>query len=118
MARATTLAVVEAPYYRTAILKGLPRRRILTHHVLRNSLPASVTVVAAQFGYLVGGLVVVERLFNYPGIGKLLLDSAVHHDIRVVEACALTLAVLIMVANLVADVSYGVLNPRVRYAGR
>jgi peptide/nickel transport system permease protein len=116
MARAGTLDVVESQYYRTAVLKGLPRWQVIWRHVLRNSLPPTVTVVALQTGFLVGGLVVIETLFNYPGLGKLLLDSAVGHDVIVLEAGAMTTGVIIMALNLFADLSYGLLNPRIRLA--
>jgi len=84
--------------------------------VLTNSLPPTISVVSLQVGYLVGGVVVIETLFNYPGIGKLTLDSAIGHDLQVLESTVLMIAVLYMVTNLVADVLYGILNPRVRLA--
>ena len=116
MARAGTVEVLHSNYTRTAILKGLPRRTVIWRHVLRNSLLPTISVVSVQIGYLVGGLVVIETLFNYPGVGKLVLDSAVGHDLPVLEATVLMVAVLYSVANLVADLLYGVLNPRVRFA--
>ena len=117
MARAGTIEVLSMPYVRTAVLKGLPRRRVVTHHVLRNALLPTVTVVGAQIGWLVGGLVVVETLFNYPGIGKLMIDSATLHDIKVLEATVLVVAAIYMVSNLAADVVVAALSPRVRYGG-
>ena len=116
MARAGTVDVLHANYTRTAILKGLPRRTVIWRHVLRNSLLPTISVISVQVGYLVGGLVVIETLFSYPGIGKLVLDSAIGHDLAVLEATVLMVAVLYMVSNLVADLLYGVLNPRVRLA--
>lgn len=116
MARAGTVESLHSNYVRTAILKGLPRRTVITRHVLRNALLPTISVVSVQVGYLVGGLVVIETLFNYPGIGKLVLDSAVGHDLPVLEATVLTVALLYMVSNLVADVLYAVLNPRIRLA--
>jgi peptide/nickel transport system permease protein len=116
MARAGTVDVLHANYTRTAILKGLPRRTVIWKHVLRNSLLPTISVISVQVGYLVGGLVVIETLFSYPGIGKLVLDSAIGHDLAVLEATVLMVAVLYMVSNLVADLLYGVLNPRVRLA--
>jgi peptide/nickel transport system permease protein len=116
MARAGTVDALLSNYTRTAILKGLPRRTVIWRHVLRNSLLPTISVVSVQVGYLVGGLVIIETLFNYPGIGKLVLDSAVGHDLPVLEATVLMVAILYMVSNLVADVLYGVLNPRVRLA--
>jgi peptide/nickel transport system permease protein len=116
MARAGTVESLHSNYVRTAILKGLPRRTVITRHVLRNALLPTISVVLVQVGYLVGGLVVIETLFNYPGIGKLVLESAVGHDLPVLEATVLTVALLYMVSNLVADVLYAVLNPRIRLA--
>jgi peptide/nickel transport system permease protein len=114
MARAGVIEVLDMPYVRTAVLKGLPRRRVVTRHVLRNGLLPTVTVIGAQIGWLVGGLVVVETLFNYPGIGKLMADAATFHDIRVLEATVLVVAAIYMLANLGADVIMALLNPRVR----
>lgn len=118
MARAGTLQVVESGYYRSAVLKGLPRWRIVTHHVLRNALPPTITVTAIQAAGLVSGLVVIETLFNYPGIGQLLLNSAVNHDVPVLEATTLLIGLIIMTANLLADISYGLLDPKIREAVR
>jgi peptide/nickel transport system permease protein len=114
MARAGTVEALGSNYVRTATLKGLPRRTVLVRHVLRNSLLPTITVVSVQVGYLVGGLVVIETLFSYPGLGKLTLDAAIGHDLPVLEACVLVTALLYGVANLVADVVTGLLNPRVR----
>ena len=116
MARAGTIEVLDSNYVRTAVLKGLPRRVVVTRHVLRNSLLPSITVISAQVGYLVGGLVVVEQLFNYPGIGQLIYTSATGHDVPVLEASVLMIAIIYTVANLCADLLYGVLNPRIRLA--
>jgi peptide/nickel transport system permease protein len=114
MARAGTVEALDSNYVRTAVLKGLPRRTLIWRHVLRNALLPTISVVSVQVGYLFGGLVVTETLFNYPGIGKLLLDSAVGHDLPVLEASVLVIAVLYMLSNLVADSLYAVLNPRIR----
>jgi peptide/nickel transport system permease protein len=114
MARAGTITVLDSNYVRTAILKGLPRRVVLRRHVLRNSLLPTITVVCVQAGYLVGGLVVIETLFNYPGIGKLVFDSAQGHDLPMLEATVLMIAIIYMIANLTADVLIAILNPRVR----
>lgn len=114
MARAGTVEALEANYTRTATLKGLSRRSVIGRHVLRNAMLPTITVVSAQIGYLVGGLVVTETLFNYPGIGQLALNAAIGHDLPVLEACVLVTALIIALANLVADVLYAVLNPRIR----
>ncbi len=114
MARAGTLEALASNYTRTANLKGLPRKTVVRRHVLRNSLLPTITVVAVQVGYLVGGLAVTETVFNYPGIGKLVVDSATGHDIPTLEACVLVIAVIYMVVNLIADVAYALLDPRMR----
>jgi len=117
MARAGTLEVLDMPYVRTAVLKGLPQRRVVTRHVLRNGLLSTVTVVGAQVGWLVGGLVVVEKLFNYPGIGRLMAQAATLHDVKVLEATVLVVAAIYMLSNLTADVVVAALSPRVRLGG-
>jgi peptide/nickel transport system permease protein len=114
MARAGTIEALRANYTRTAVLKGLPRRVVLRSHVLRNAMVPTIAVTALQFGYMVGGLAVTETLFSYPGIGKLAVDSATSHDIPVLEACVLMMGVFFMVINLIADVAYALLNPRIR----
>jgi peptide/nickel transport system permease protein len=116
MAREGTVEALGSNYVRTAILKGLPRRTVIWRHVLRNSLLPTITVISVQTGYLVGGLVVIETLFNYPGIGKLVYDSAVRHDLPVLQASVLLIALLYMLLTLMADVLYGALNPRIRLA--
>jgi peptide/nickel transport system permease protein len=116
MARAGTIEVLRSNYTRTAILKGLPRRHVIVRHVLRNALLPTITVVSVQVGYLVGGLVVIETLFNYPGIGQLILTAATGHDLPVLEASVLMIAVIYAISNLVADVLAALLNPRVRLA--
>ena len=117
MARAGTVDALGSNYVRTAILKGLPMRTVIWRHVLRNALLPTITVVSVQVGYLVGGLVVIETLFSYPGVGQLILTAADGKDLPTLEAAVLLVAVVYMVSNLVADVLYAVLNPRVRLSG-
>jgi peptide/nickel transport system permease protein len=114
MARAGTVEALESDYVRTATLKGLPRGVVIRRHVLRNSLLPTITVIATQTGYLIGGLVVVETLFRYNGIGMLTYNAANQHDIPMLEACVLTIGVLYMVVTLVADLGFSLLNPRIR----
>jgi peptide/nickel transport system permease protein len=116
MARAGTVEALRADYTRTAALKGLPRRTVIVRHVLRNSLLPTISVVSVQIGYLVGGLVVVETLFSYPGVGSLAYSAVQSNDVTVIEAIVLSTAVLYMLSNLVADLLYAALNPRVRLA--
>jgi peptide/nickel transport system permease protein len=114
MARAGTVDALQSNYTRTAVLKGLPQRTVVWRHVMRNAILPTISVVSVQVGYLVGGLVVIETLFSYPGIGELVLDSAQGHDLPVLQATVLIVAVIYMASNLVADVLHGVLNPRIR----
>lgn len=116
VARAATLGALDADYTRTATLKGLRTRTVLARHVLPNVLPPTTAAIGANVGYLVGGIVVVETLFAYPGLGKLLLDSAAARDLAPLEACVLATAVAVMVANLAADVAASALDPRLRRA--
>ena len=115
MMRASTIAVLGSAYVRTATLKGLPLRQVLLRHVLRNALVPTMTVVMSSIGYLVGGLVIVESLFGYPGLGSLLLYAGLHHDVPLLEACAMIIAVIYMAGNLAADLLYAYLNPQIRY---
>ena len=112
--RAASLDALDADYTRTASLKGLPERAVLGRHVLPNVLPPTIAAVGAHVGYLVGGIVVVETLFAYPGLGKLLLDSATANDLASLEACVLATAIVVMVANLAADIAASALDPRLR----
>lgn len=114
MARAGTISVSGSPFVRTAVLKGLPRRHIVVHHVLREALLPTITVVGTQVGWFVGGLVVVETLFNYPGIGQLMLTAARSHDLPVLEATVLSLGAFYMLAILITDIVYGAMSPRTR----
>jgi peptide/nickel transport system permease protein len=116
MTRASAIDVLASDYVRTAVLKGLALRAVIGRHVLRNALLPTVTVIGAQIGWLVGGLVVVEHLFGYPGLGDLLLFAALNKDVPLLEACVMVVASVYMLSNLGAEVLFGVLNPRIRYA--
>ena len=115
MARAGTLEALDSDYVRTAALKGLPRSVVIRRHVLRNSLLPTITVIATQTGYLIGGLVVVETLFNYPGLGRLIVTAANNKDFPMLEAGVLVIGIVYLGATLIADILYTVLNPRIRY---
>ncbi|HSZ48928.1 MAG TPA: ABC transporter permease [Streptosporangiaceae bacterium] len=114
MARAGTIEALESDYARTATLKGLPRWTVIRRHILRNSLLPTITVIATQIGYLIGGLVVVEVLFNYPGFGRLVFTAATNKDFPMLEAGVLTIGVIYMIATLLADLLNTWLNPRLR----
>lgn len=117
MARAGTVEAIDADYTRTAVLKGLPGRVVLIRHVLPNALMPTITVAATQLGYMVGGLVVVETLFHYQGIGSLIYNAAMAKDFPMLEAGVLAVGVVYMVANLVADALIATLDPRLRLGG-
>ncbi|HEY1712105.1 MAG TPA: ABC transporter permease [Solirubrobacteraceae bacterium] len=117
MARAGTVEALQSDYARTATLKGLPRGVMIRRHVLRNSLLPTITVIATQTGYLIGGLVLVETLFNYNGIGRLILQAANQKDFPLLEAGVLVIGAVYMVATLCADILFTLLNPRIRYRG-
>jgi peptide/nickel transport system permease protein len=114
MARAGTIEALDSDYVRTATLKGLPRSVVIRRHVLRNSLLPTITVIATQTGYLIGGLLVVETLFNYPGLGRLTVTAATDKDFPMLAAGILVIGIVYLVATLIADVLYTVLNPRLR----
>jgi peptide/nickel transport system permease protein len=114
MARAGTIESLDADYTRTAVIKGLPRRTVVRRHVLRNSLLPTIAVVATQAGYLLGGLLVIETIFNYQGIGQALWRAAVQKDFPLLQSGVLIIGIVYLVATLLADIAYSVLNPRVR----
>jgi peptide/nickel transport system permease protein len=114
--RASMVEVMKSPYIRTAYLKGLPYWRIVFKHAIRNALMAPITVIMLHVNWLMGGIVIVEVVFGYPGLGKYLLDSALFKDINALEAGAMILVTVAVVTQLVADIAYTFLNPRIRYA--
>jgi peptide/nickel transport system permease protein len=117
MARAGTIESLDADYTRTAVIKGLPQRTVMRRHVLRNSLLPTIAVIATQVGYLMGGLVVIELIFNYQGIGQMIFRAATQKDFPALEAAVLVVGVVFLLSTLVADILYSVLNPRVRLGG-
>jgi peptide/nickel transport system permease protein len=116
MARAGTIEALDADFTRTAVLKGLPRRTVLRRHVLRNSLLPTIAVIATQTGYLIGGLVVIELIFNYQGIGQVLFRAAERKDFPLLQSAVLVVGIVYLLATLLADLLYSLLNPRIRLA--
>ena len=114
MVRASTIEVMLSPYIRTAILKGLSFRQVVTRHALRNALIAPFTVMLLQINYLVTGVVVVEAVFAYPGFGRLMLDAALNKDLAIIEAGALVAVLIAIVTQVLGDLGYMLLNPRIR----
>jgi len=115
MTRSSTIEVLDTDYVRTAFLKGLSPARVLFVHVLRNALLPTVTVVAIGVGWLIGGLIVTESLFSYPGLGRLLLFAIQRRDLPLIQATTMLIVFIFSFFNLLADVIYAVLNPRIRY---
>ena len=114
--RASMVEVMRTNYIRTAVLKGLPQRRIVFKHALRNALLAPITVIMLHVNWLIGGLVIVETLFGFPGLGRYVLDAALFKDVFAIEAAAMLLVVIAVGTQLVADIIYTFLNPRIRYS--
>jgi peptide/nickel transport system permease protein len=114
LTRAGVAEELKQPYVRTALLKGLSPRAVIWKHVLRNALLPTITVVAISFGWLISGLVVVESVFNYPGLGRLMVFAITRRDLPLVQAIALVTVLGFALANLAADLLYAVLNPRIR----
>jgi peptide/nickel transport system permease protein len=108
--------VMTSQYIRTAVLKGLPYRQVNMKHALRNALIAPFTVIVLQLNWLLSGVVVVEVFFQYNGFGKLLLEAALFGDIYVVQACTLIAVIVAVLSQIISDVGYTVLNPRIRFA--
>ncbi len=114
MTRAGVIEELKQPYVRTAALKGLPARVVIFKHVLRNALMPTVTVIALSVGWLIGGLIVIENVFSYPGLGALMLDAVGQKNIPLLQACVMVVIFFFALANLVADILYALLNPRIR----
>jgi peptide/nickel transport system permease protein len=117
IARLTRVGVVEElhkPYIRTATLKGLPRRIVIGRHLLRNALLPTITVVAISLGWLISGLIVIENVYNYPGLGRLLIFAIDRRDIPLIQAITMITVFVFAISNLAADLLYASLNPRIR----
>jgi peptide/nickel transport system permease protein len=113
--RASMVEVMATPYIRTAVLKGLSYREVVLHHAVPNALLAPVTVIMLHVNWLIGRIVVVEAIFGFPGLGSYLLESALFKDVNAIEAGAMLLIVLAVGTQLIADILYTFLNPRIRY---
>ncbi len=114
LVRSGVIEEAEKPYVRIATLKGLPYRQVVFRHILRNALLPTITVLAISFGWLISGLVVVENVFNFPGLGRLLVFAIDRSDLPLIRAIIMLTVVAFTMANLVADLLYGALNPRIR----
>lgn len=114
--RAAVLEIMNADFVRTARSKGMSERRVVTWHVMRNALVIIITTIGLQFGSLMGQAVVVEKLFSWPGIGSMLVDSVVQRDIPAVQGAILVVVLFFLAVNTIVDVLYAVIDPRIKYA--
>jgi len=114
LTRAGVVEELKADYTRTAILKGMSRRTVVVKHVLRNALLPTITVIAISFGWLISGLIVIENVFNYPGLGRLMVFAIDRRDLPLLQAVTLVTVLGFAFANLAADLLYAYLNPRIR----
>jgi peptide/nickel transport system permease protein len=114
--RSSMIEVLKMPYVRTARLKGLPREKVLFKHALRNAMLPTVTVIAFNIGWMLGGVVLVEQVFSYPGLGSLVLFAIQQRDTPLLQATMFFVASGYCIANVLADVAYALLDPRIRYA--
>jgi len=115
MTRASMVEVMNSSYIRTAIIKGMPYRRIVFRHALRNALMAPITVIMLHVNWLIGGIVVVEVVFGFPGLGTYIYDAAIFGDFNAVEAAAMITVFIAVITRLIGDLAYVYLNPRIRY---
>lgn len=116
MTRSSMVEVMDAAFIRTAFIKGMPRRRVILNHALRNALLAPITIIMLHVNWLIGGVVVVESIFGYPGLGTYIYQSAIFGDVNAVEAAAMLLVIIAVVTRLFGDLAYTMLNPRIRYS--
>ena len=116
MTRANVIEAMQSNYVRTAILKGLPMRRVLFRHVVPNAMLPTISVIAANIGWMLGGLIIVENVFAYPGLGRLVLEATQSRDVPLLQSVTLLIAATFAFSNLAADLCYAALNPRIRYA--
>ena len=115
-ARSSMLEVIRQDYVRTAWAKGLRERNVVLRHALKNGLIPVVTVMGMRLGELIGGMVVLENVFNIPGVGRLLVTSVLSQDYQVVQAGILIIAVSVVMVNLLIDICYGWIDPRIKYS--
>ena len=116
MTRASMAEVMTTPYIRTAVLKGLPYKQVIMRHALRNALITPFTVITLQINWLLSGVIVVEFFFAYKGFGALLLEASLNQDIFLIEACAMVAVFVAVGTQMLADIGYTYLNPRIRFS--
>jgi peptide/nickel transport system permease protein len=117
MQRSSMIGVMNSNYVRTAVLKGLPWRTVIFKHALKNALLPTITIIGMNMGWLFGGLIVVETLFGFPGLGSLTMSAVKTLDVPLIEACVLFITAIFVVSTFVTDLLYAYLNPRIRFQG-
>ncbi|MBI9093295.1 MAG: ABC transporter permease [Sphaerochaeta sp.] len=117
MQRSSMIQVMHSDYIRAAVLKGMPRKYVIFRHALKNALLPTITIIGMNMGWLFGGLVVVETLFGFPGMGSLLMTAIKTRDVPLIEACVLLITVIFSLSTMTTDILYSYLNPRVRLQG-
>jgi len=117
LTRSSMIEALDSMYVKVARARGMPERLVILRHALRNALIPSITVLAQDFGFLIGGIVAVETVFAYPGVGRMLVGALERQDLPLMQAAILVLTSVYCLANLTADLLYGVVNPRIRYGG-
>ena len=117
MQRSSMIQVLHSDYIRAAVLKGMPRKYVIYRHALKNALLPTITIIGMNMGWLFGGLVVVETLFGFPGMGSLLMTAIKTRDVPLIEACVLLITVIFSLSTMTTDILYSYLNPRVRLQG-
>lgn len=115
MQRSSMIRVMGSDYVRAAILKGMPRAYVIFRHALRNALLPTITIIGMNMGWLFGGLIVVETLFGFPGLGSLTMTAIKTRDLPLIEACVLLITAMFVFSTFITDMMYGFLNPRIRY---
>lgn len=116
MTRSTTLEVLREDYIRTAWAKGMRERSVILRHALRNTLIPVITLMAGQLGFLIGGLVVIETIFSLPGMGRLMLNAINQRDYPIIQGVTMVMAIVFIMVNLMVDITYAVIDPRIRYS--
>lgn len=117
MQRSSMITVMNSDYVRAAILKGMPRRYVIFRHALKNALLPTITIIGMNMGWLFGGLIVVETLFGFPGLGSLTMSAIKTRDVPLIEACVLFITMIFVFSTFITDMLYGYLNPRIRFKG-
>jgi peptide/nickel transport system permease protein len=115
LTRSSMLEVIQQDYIRTAWAKGLKERLIISRHTIKNALIPVITVIGLQVAFIFGGSVLIETIFNINGIGRLATQSVLQQDFLVIQAVTLIIAIMVVISNLIVDISYGWLDPRIRY---